>query len=667
MKRMTNLSRSLALTALLAAFPLALSAQTTFHVNASAAGPGDGSPGDPFTIVQDAIDALSADGDTISIAGGTYAATSVFSAAHNNLTANFDGLKFNDITVTGDPNNRPVFEGGIFFANDTHTGFTLENIVVRARTTTNADTLAYLVDSTNQTGATVGGDPNLGRRDMTISNCVFDGQNMGEVPATGTNTSTNGLRIFQVAGTLIFEDNYITGLTGNVIFSPTGAGSVHANDFGATPKRMLSEAHVRRNQIVDSTGAIDTRGYHFENSFEDTSENPVMYFTDNHVSGVPPSNAPSGGVFKIFHAKEGYFYGNTIQGTAVTQNAYGPDPCDATLDNRNRGAGIMFLNVGTLIAAGNEFIDCLQGLCHDPHGGTLATDRPWTQSIPKDFQVLNNTFTFCDLAVYFPPRTRQGWTHTGTCVSWAEDLGWNAAEWNNPVVFRNNNFINNEFSILSQAADGTDIEFDLDENYWGDPAGPGPGDIVLERESNPENQYTADDPKPTLVLADSDGDGIPDWQEILIYGTDPHNPDSSGDGIPDGVAVANGLDPNINYADNPGELPSGTDLSDFVPDYTLDSDGDGFADWYEIAKGTDPNDPNSYPSLGDADGNGQLDNVDALIITGIVVGAPGFDLNKFNFSDLDVNRDGVVNNVDAIILINHFLGNIPVLPLPPAE
>lgn len=666
MKRMTNLSRSLAITGLLAAFPLALSAQTTYYVDATAAGPGDGSAGDPFTTVQEAIDALSADGDTISIAAGTYAATSAYNATHDNLTANFDGLKFNDITVTGDASNRPVFDGGIFFANDTHTGFTLENIEVRGRTQSDGTKLAYLVDSISQTGATVGGDPNLGRRDMTFSNCVFDGQNYGDAGAS-PNNSTNGLRIFQVSDTLIFEDNYITRLTGNVIFSPTGAGDVNVNDYDATPKRLLTEAYVRRNQIVDSTGAIDTRGYRGDNSFEDTSSNPVMYFTDNKVSGVPPSNAPSGGVFKIFHAKEGYFYGNVIQGTAVTQNAYGPDPCDLSLDNRNRGAGIMFLNVGKLVVAGNQFIDCLQALCHDPNPG--ANRGPQNHSIPKDFQVLNNTFTFCDLAVYFPPLTRQGWYYTNNsqCASWTEDLTWNAAEWNNPIVFRNNNFINNEFSILSQAADGTDIELDLDENYWGDPAGPAPGDIVFERESTPEDQYSADDPKPTLVLNDSDGDGIPDWQEILIYGTDPHNPDSSGDGIPDGVAVANNLDPTVNYQNNPELLPPGSDIGDFTPDYDLDTDGDGFADWYEVAKGTDPNDANSYPSLGDADGNGQLDNVDALIITGIIVGAPGFDLNKFNFSDLDVNRDGVVNNVDAIILINHFLGNIPVLPLPPAE
>ncbi len=38
-------------------------------------------------------------------------------------------------------------------------------------------------------------------------------------------------------------------------------------------------------------------------------------------------------------------------------------------------------------------------------------------------------------------------------------------------------------------------------------------------------------------LADDDGDGLTNYEEIVIYGTDPNNPDTDGDGIPDGVEV----------------------------------------------------------------------------------------------------------------------------------
>lgn len=41
---------------------------------------------------------------------------------------------------------------------------------------------------------------------------------------------------------------------------------------------------------------------------------------------------------------------------------------------------------------------------------------------------------------------------------------------------------------------------------------------------------------------DSDGDGIPDDEEIRL-GTDPHNPDTDGDGVPDGVEILAGTDP----------------------------------------------------------------------------------------------------------------------------
>ena len=38
-------------------------------------------------------------------------------------------------------------------------------------------------------------------------------------------------------------------------------------------------------------------------------------------------------------------------------------------------------------------------------------------------------------------------------------------------------------------------------------------------------------------LADDDGDGLTNHEEIIIHGTDPNNPDTDGDGIPDGVEV----------------------------------------------------------------------------------------------------------------------------------
>lgn len=50
-------------------------------------------------------------------------------------------------------------------------------------------------------------------------------------------------------------------------------------------------------------------------------------------------------------------------------------------------------------------------------------------------------------------------------------------------------------------------------------------------------------------IIDSDGDGLSDYEEINIYGTDPYNPDTDGDGMNDGDEVKAGRNPR-----GPGKL-----------------------------------------------------------------------------------------------------------------
>ena len=92
--------------------------------------------------------------------------------------------------------------------------------------------------------------------------------------------------------------------------------------------------------------------------------------------------------------------------------------------------------------------------------------------------------------------------------------------------------------------------------------------------------------------ADSDDDGLNDWEETAIHGTNPLSADSDGDGMPDGWEVANGLDPLANDAAND---PDGDGLSNLqelgygTNPREADTDADGLRDDAEIASyGTDP-------------------------------------------------------------------------------
>jgi hypothetical protein len=212
-----------------------------------------------------------------------------------------------------------------------------------------------------------------------------------------------------------------------------------------------------------------------------------------------------------------------------------------------------------------------------------------------------------------------------------------------------NNFLDNERFGFSHPG-GTPAyplpagDIDLSDNYFAD-------------NTNGEAEGPTENPGGFLAQPqplDSDGDGLPDWEEIYVYNTDPANPDSDGDGVDDGIEVALETDPNDN-----GDTPDPGD----VPSKTADTDGDGFADAYEVSVGSDPNNAASRPTLADVNGNGAVDNVDAVIVYNISLG--NLAIQNFEFTRMDVNLDGVVNNQDAVIIFNYFLGNIPMLPVYP--
>jgi hypothetical protein len=143
---------------------------------------------------------------------------------------------------------------------------------------------------------------------------------------------------------------------------------------------------------------------------------------------------------------------------------------------------------------------------------------------------------------------------------------------------------------------------------------------------------------------DTDGDGLTDWEEDNVYGTDPDDTDSDDDGLEDGEEVAD----------------TGTDPAD------SDSDDDGLSDGTEDGlTSTDPNDPDS-----DDDGCTDFDEFFGDCGEGYVAGCT-YD-TAINYDPTatvddgscvydesggcagDINDDGVINTLDLLGFLGIF-------------
>ncbi|WP_276298765.1 right-handed parallel beta-helix repeat-containing protein [Haloarcula ordinaria] len=114
------------------------------------------------------------------------------------------------------------------------------------------------------------------------------------------------------------------------------------------------------------------------------------------------------------------------------------------------------------------------------------------------------------------------------------------------------------------------------------------------------------------LTADTDAGGVDDGEEVAA-GTDPTNPaddafalDSDGDGLSDGREAELGTDATVTDTDGDG-LPDGEEVDTHGTDpLTADTDGDGVSDGDEVAGGSDPLDAND-PTPQDSDGDGLSD------------------------------------------------------------
>lgn len=104
--------------------------------------------------------------------------------------------------------------------------------------------------------------------------------------------------------------------------------------------------------------------------------------------------------------------------------------------------------------------------------------------------------------------------------------------------------------------------------------------------------------------ADTDGDGLSDWEEVSSYGTDPLNADSDGDGLIDWLETAvYGIDPLDPDSDDDG-LSDYEEVEIHLTNPTdFDTDDDWLSDWEEVELSA--TDPLSWDSDGDFLGDGE--------------------------------------------------------------
>jgi hypothetical protein len=153
-------------------------------------------------------------------------------------------------------------------------------------------------------------------------------------------------------------------------------------------------------------------------------------------------------------------------------------------------------------------------------------------------------------------------------------------------------------------------------------------------------------PIDTLIAADTDSDGMPDWWEKQ-FGFDPNTDDAAADADADGRTnleefQAHAPDPKV--ADTEGDgLNDGRELTAGSNPLLADSDGDGLTDFNEV------NTLLTSPALADTDGDGMNDAVEIASGNPPLIPDLKLDFGLLAYFPMDANFNSTVNGFNTSV------------------
>ncbi|MBI3365841.1 MAG: OmpA family protein [Ignavibacteriae bacterium] len=158
------------------------------------------------------------------------------------------------------------------------------------------------------------------------------------------------------------------------------------------------------------------------------------------------------------------------------------------------------------------------------------------------------------------------------------------------------------------------------------------------------------------VIIDTDGDGLPDDDEINIYKTNPYQADSDGDGLKDGEEILTYKTNPLNGDTDDDGLNDGAEVKKYKTD-PLDPDTDhgGIKDGPEVFRGTNPLDPSDdLPRKEEF----KIDVGKAIVLAGVVFKTGSAEIGPASAAILEKAYNTLEQNPDILVGIHGHTDNV---------